>query len=66
MDFKKIGVVIADDMEFLPLVELVTPLGYEKGEINSYETISFIASLEVTEYQILVYFFSWLIFIFLV
>ncbi|MBP3328536.1 MAG: 5'-methylthioadenosine/S-adenosylhomocysteine nucleosidase [Clostridia bacterium] len=49
MDFKKIGVVIADDMEFLPLVELVTPLGYEKGEINSYETISFSAgSKEVT------------------
>lgn len=41
MDYKKIGVVIADDMEFAPLVERVTPLGCEKGEINSYETVTF-------------------------
>ncbi len=41
MEYKKIGVVIADDMEFSPLVERVTPLGYTKGMLNSYETISF-------------------------
>ncbi len=41
MNYNKIGVVIADDMEFLPLVESVKSLGSEKGEINSYETISF-------------------------
>ena len=41
MDYKRIGIVIADDMEFLPLVESVKSLGSEKGEINSYETISF-------------------------
>lgn len=48
MSYKKIGVVIADDMEFSPLVELVTPIGYKKGEINSYETITFsLGNLEV-------------------
>lgn len=44
MNYNKIGVVIADDMEFLPLVESVKSLGSEKGEINSYETISFSAN----------------------
>lgn len=49
MEYKKIGVVIADEMEFSPLVERVTPLGYKKGEINSYETISFcVGDKEVT------------------
>ncbi len=44
MEYKKIGVVIADDMEFLPLVELASSFGAKKGEINSYETISFSVS----------------------
>ncbi len=41
MSYNKIGVVIADEMEFLPLVERAEMFGIEKGEINSYETITF-------------------------
>lgn len=41
MVYKKIGVVIADDMEFEPLVKSASSFGIEKGEINSYETVSF-------------------------
>ncbi len=41
MEYNKIGVVIADDMEFLPLVESVASHNPVKGEINGYETISF-------------------------
>ncbi len=41
MQYNKIGVVIADEMEFLPFVERATEYGVVKGEINSYETASF-------------------------
>lgn len=41
MQYNKIGVVIADDMEFLPLVESVADYNPVKGEINGYETIAF-------------------------
>ena len=41
MDYKKIGIVIADDMEFLPMKRCAEPFGYTDGEINGYNTISF-------------------------
>lgn len=41
MKFKKIGVVIADDMEFAPLLESVKNLNPARGEINSFESVCF-------------------------
>ena len=41
MEYKKIGVVIADDMEFLPLKNSAAPFGTQSGEMNNYETLSF-------------------------
>ncbi len=41
MDYKKIGIIIADDNEFKPMINCAEEFGYEKGEINGYETISF-------------------------
>ncbi|MBQ7596580.1 MAG: 5'-methylthioadenosine/S-adenosylhomocysteine nucleosidase [Clostridia bacterium] len=41
MEYKKIGVVIADDLEFLPLKNSAEPFGVQSGEMNKYETLSF-------------------------
>ena len=43
MDYKKIGVIIADDMEFLPLKNAAETFGAKNGEMNKYETLSFSA-----------------------
>ena len=43
MDYKKIGVIIADDMEFLPLKNAAETFGAKSGEMNKYETLSFSA-----------------------
>ncbi len=41
MEYKKIGLIIADDMEFIPMKKCAEKFGYENGEINGYETIKF-------------------------
>lgn len=41
MEFKKIGVVIADTMEFKPFADLAKEYNPVSGEINGYETIKF-------------------------
>lgn len=43
MDYKKIGVIIADDFEFLPLKNLAAAYNAQSGEMNKYETLSFSA-----------------------
>lgn len=41
MNHTKIGVVIADDMEFAPLLESSKELGLTHGKIHSFESVSF-------------------------
>lgn len=55
MDYKKIGVVIADDLEFLPMMKCAEPFGYEEGEINGYKTIRFtIGKIEIVAVKCLI------------
>lgn len=41
MNYAKIGVVIADDMEFSPLLESAKHLGLTHGKIHSFDSVSF-------------------------
>ena len=43
MEYKKIGVIIADDMEFVPFKNTAQPFNPKRGEMNKYETLSFSA-----------------------
>ncbi len=41
MNHRTVGVVIADDLEFLPLKACAEPYAPESGELNGYETLTF-------------------------